>query len=188
MVEEQQEPETVWKLLVIPALKMTCFHHVSGQDLLPQHGNSNGTEMNGSIRLASPLSSQPTGATLTITNDHLLPQSPANTGMTGESWNINVCLCLNGQKNIVVESHKVYSNHLQSLKQLECLAELVSSYTIKGWCHCWCPSVMWLPWGHWATARSNLHFLHTHTLVRSVRMCIEPLTLEPYITLLKLCP
>ncbi|XP_054898100.1 zinc finger protein 236-like isoform X2 [Poeciliopsis prolifica] len=54
---------------------------ISGQDLLPQHGGSNGAEINGSIRLASPLSSQPTSATMTITNDHLLPQSPANTGM-----------------------------------------------------------------------------------------------------------
>eukprot|EP00064_Thunnus_orientalis_P014040 superscaffoldBa00002383_g14081 len=54
---------------------------ISGQDLLPQHSNPNGAEMNGSVRLASPLSSQPTSATLTITNDHLLPQSPANTGM-----------------------------------------------------------------------------------------------------------
>ncbi|XP_056236976.1 zinc finger protein 236-like [Seriola aureovittata] len=54
---------------------------ISGQDLLPQHSNPNGAEMNGSMRLASPLSSQPTSATLTITNDHLLPQSPANTGM-----------------------------------------------------------------------------------------------------------
>uniref|UniRef100_A0A3B3Z266 C2H2-type domain-containing protein n=1 Tax=Poecilia mexicana TaxID=48701 RepID=A0A3B3Z266_9TELE len=54
---------------------------ISGQDLLPQHGSSNGAELNGTIRLASPLSSQPTSATMTITNDHLLPQSPANTGM-----------------------------------------------------------------------------------------------------------
>uniref|UniRef100_A0A8D0CSE8 Zinc finger protein 236 n=2 Tax=Sander lucioperca TaxID=283035 RepID=A0A8D0CSE8_SANLU len=41
--------------------------------------------MNGSIRLASPLNSQPTSATLTITNEHLLPQSHANTGMTVSS-------------------------------------------------------------------------------------------------------
>ncbi|KAM9851734.1 zinc finger protein 236 [Aulostomus maculatus] len=54
---------------------------ISGQDLLPQHSNPNGTEMNGSIRLASPLTGQPTSATLTITNDQLLPQSPANTGI-----------------------------------------------------------------------------------------------------------
>ncbi|XP_053183269.1 zinc finger protein 236-like isoform X1 [Scomber japonicus] len=55
---------------------------ISGQDLLPQHSNTNGAEMNGSVRLASPLNSQPTSATLTITNDHLLPHSPANTGMS----------------------------------------------------------------------------------------------------------
>lgn len=54
---------------------------ISGQDLLPQHNSSGGAEINGSIRLASPLSSQPTNATLTITNDHLLPPSPANTGL-----------------------------------------------------------------------------------------------------------
>ncbi|XP_047455577.1 zinc finger protein 236-like isoform X2 [Mugil cephalus] len=38
---------------------------ISGQDLLPQHNNPNGAEMNGGI-----------------TNDHLLSQSSANTGMT----------------------------------------------------------------------------------------------------------
>ncbi|XP_053289071.1 zinc finger protein 236 [Pleuronectes platessa] len=53
---------------------------ISGQDLLPQHSN-----LNGSIRLASPLSGQTTSATLTISNDHLLPQSPASTGMAGNS-------------------------------------------------------------------------------------------------------
>ncbi|XP_037640983.1 zinc finger protein 236-like [Sebastes umbrosus] len=58
---------------------------ISGQDLLPQHSHhANGAEMNGSIRLASPLNSQPTGATLTITNDHLLPQGH-NTGLTVSS-------------------------------------------------------------------------------------------------------
>ncbi|XP_041844446.1 zinc finger protein 236-like isoform X2 [Melanotaenia boesemani] len=55
---------------------------ISGQDLLTQHNNPNGVEMNGSIRLASPLTSQPGNATLTVTNDHLLPQSPTNAGMT----------------------------------------------------------------------------------------------------------
>ncbi|XP_035499603.1 zinc finger protein 236-like isoform X2 [Scophthalmus maximus] len=58
------------------------FHNiVAGQDLLPQHSNPNGGEINGSIRLTSPLNSQTTSATLTITNDHLLPQSPAGTGL-----------------------------------------------------------------------------------------------------------
>ncbi|KAK7887145.1 hypothetical protein WMY93_026766 [Mugilogobius chulae] len=51
------------------------------QDLLPHHNNSAGAEINGSIRLASPLNSQPTNATLTITNDQLLSPSPANTGL-----------------------------------------------------------------------------------------------------------
>lgn len=64
-------------------LKKIFLHTFTGQDLLPQHSHANGAELNGSIRLASPLSSQPTSATLTITNDHLLPQSPANTGMAG---------------------------------------------------------------------------------------------------------
>ncbi|XP_035808978.2 zinc finger protein 236 isoform X2 [Amphiprion ocellaris] len=54
---------------------------ISGQDLIQQHSSSNGAELNGNIRLASTLNNQPTSATLTITNDHLLPQSPANTGM-----------------------------------------------------------------------------------------------------------
>ncbi|XP_074539867.1 zinc finger protein 236 isoform X1 [Halichoeres trimaculatus] len=58
---------------------------ISGPDLLAQHSNPNGAEINGSIRLASPLNSQPSNATLTITNDHLLPQSPANTGMAVSS-------------------------------------------------------------------------------------------------------
>lgn len=58
---------------------------VGGQDLLAPHTNPNGTEMNGSIRLASPLNGQPTSATLTISNDHLLPQSPANSGMAGQN-------------------------------------------------------------------------------------------------------
>ncbi|XP_076006459.1 zinc finger protein 236 isoform X2 [Genypterus blacodes] len=52
---------------------------ISGQDLLPQHSAPNGVELNGSMRLTSPLNSQPTNATLTITSDHLLPQSPTNT-------------------------------------------------------------------------------------------------------------
>ncbi|KAM4632763.1 zinc finger protein 236 [Polymixia lowei] len=54
---------------------------ISGQDLLPQHSAPGGADMNGSIRLASPLNTQTTNATLTITNDHLLPQSPTNTSM-----------------------------------------------------------------------------------------------------------
>ncbi|XP_061572310.1 zinc finger protein 236-like [Cololabis saira] len=58
---------------------------ISGQDLLPQHGNPTGAEMNGGIRLSSPLTSAPPNATLTLTNDHLLPQSPTSTGMTVNS-------------------------------------------------------------------------------------------------------
>lgn len=57
-----------------------------GQDLLAQHGNPNGPEMNGSLRLASRLNGQPAAATLTISNDHLLPQSPANGGMAGQDF------------------------------------------------------------------------------------------------------
>uniref|UniRef100_A0A1A7X756 Zinc finger protein 236 n=1 Tax=Iconisemion striatum TaxID=60296 RepID=A0A1A7X756_9TELE len=55
---------------------------ISGQDLLSQNTGSSGAEMNGSIRLASPLTSQHTGATLTITNEQLLSQSTASTEMT----------------------------------------------------------------------------------------------------------
>ncbi|XP_008322189.1 zinc finger protein 236 isoform X2 [Cynoglossus semilaevis] len=54
---------------------------ISGQDLLPQHSSHNATDISGSIRLVSALNHQPTPTTLTITNDHLLPHSPANTGM-----------------------------------------------------------------------------------------------------------
>ncbi len=72
-------------------LNLAFLHTSAGQDLLAQHSNPNGAEMNGSIRLASPLNSQPANATLTITNDHLLPQSPANTGMAGQSWYWCVC-------------------------------------------------------------------------------------------------
>ncbi|XP_037364290.1 zinc finger protein 236 isoform X2 [Talpa occidentalis] len=50
---------------------------ISGQDLI-QHSASGGSELNGSIRLSAPaLGSQPAGATLTISNDQLLPQSAA---------------------------------------------------------------------------------------------------------------
>lgn len=63
---------------------LLSVHFAGGQDLLAQHSNPNGSEMNGSIRLASPLDCQPASATLTITNDHLLPQSPANSGMAGQ--------------------------------------------------------------------------------------------------------
>lgn len=47
-------------------MQVIFLNAFAGQDLLPQHNNPNGAEMNGSI-----------------TNDHLLSQSPANTGMTG---------------------------------------------------------------------------------------------------------
>nr|XP_061789717.1 zinc finger protein 236-like [Nerophis lumbriciformis] len=52
---------------------------ISGQDLLPQQ--SSNAEMNSGLRLASPLTGQPTNATVSLTNDHLLPQNPTNTGM-----------------------------------------------------------------------------------------------------------
>lgn len=61
------------------------YNIIAGQDLLPQPNNPSAAEMNGSIRLASPLNGQTTSATLTITNDHLLPQSPANTGNAGKT-------------------------------------------------------------------------------------------------------
>jgi hypothetical protein len=63
-------------------MEIKCiFSHPEGQDLLQQHGTHGGGEMIGGIRLAS---HQTTGATLTIGNDHLLPQS--NAGMTGKGW------------------------------------------------------------------------------------------------------
>lgn len=73
-------------------LQVTFLCIFAGQDLLAQHSNPNGAEINGSIRLASPLNGQPTSATLTITNDHLLPQSPANNGMTGQDWYPVFCI------------------------------------------------------------------------------------------------
>lgn len=77
------------------------MHLFAGQDLLPQHSNPNGAELNSSIRLASPLNSQPSSATLTITNDQLLPQSPANTGMAGKEWHADVCLYLVVGKSLI---------------------------------------------------------------------------------------
>ncbi|KAG7469963.1 hypothetical protein MATL_G00134380 [Megalops atlanticus] len=60
---------------------------ITGQDLIPQHGAAGGgAEMSGGIRLASPMSTQAAGgATLTIGNDQLLPQSPTSAGMTVNS-------------------------------------------------------------------------------------------------------
>ncbi|XP_053103138.1 zinc finger protein 236 isoform X2 [Hemicordylus capensis] len=50
---------------------------ISGQDLI-QHNSSGGSELNGNLRLAAPtISNQSAGATLTISNDQLLSQSPA---------------------------------------------------------------------------------------------------------------
>lgn len=52
---------------------------ISGQDLI-QHSSNGSSEVNGSIRLSAPaISSQSTGATLTISNDQLLSQSAALT-------------------------------------------------------------------------------------------------------------
>ncbi|XP_019120471.1 zinc finger protein 236 isoform X1 [Larimichthys crocea] len=78
-------PQEITLTISDSGLQPAFLHTSAGQDLLAQHSNPNGAEMNGSIRLASPLNSQPTSATLTITNDHLLPQSPANTGITVSS-------------------------------------------------------------------------------------------------------
>lgn len=58
----------------------------TGQDLLTPNASSTGADMNSGIRLVSPLTNQHTGATLTITNDQLLPQSSANPGMAGEDF------------------------------------------------------------------------------------------------------
>ncbi|XP_068180402.1 zinc finger protein 236-like isoform X1 [Antennarius striatus] len=58
---------------------------ISGQDLLAQHSSASSAEMNSSIRVTSPLNSQPSSNALTISNDHLLPQSPANAGMAVSS-------------------------------------------------------------------------------------------------------
>ncbi|XP_066572159.1 zinc finger protein 236 isoform X1 [Amia ocellicauda] len=55
---------------------------ISGQDIIPQHNAAGNAEMNESIRLSPPMNNQPNGATLTIGNDQLLPQSPNNTGIT----------------------------------------------------------------------------------------------------------
>ncbi|XP_015268323.1 PREDICTED: zinc finger protein 236 [Gekko japonicus] len=50
---------------------------ISGQDLI-QHSSSGGNELNGNLRLTTPtITNQSTGATLTISNDQLLSQSPA---------------------------------------------------------------------------------------------------------------
>ncbi|XP_060630945.2 zinc finger protein 236 isoform X2 [Anolis sagrei] len=49
---------------------------ISGQDLI-QHNSSGSNELNGNLRLAAPtISTRSTGTTLTISNDHLLSQSP----------------------------------------------------------------------------------------------------------------
>ncbi|XP_034981147.1 zinc finger protein 236 isoform X1 [Zootoca vivipara] len=49
---------------------------ISGQDLI-QHNSSGGNELNGNLRLATPaINNQSAGATLTISNDQLLSQSP----------------------------------------------------------------------------------------------------------------
>ncbi|XP_060100071.1 zinc finger protein 236 isoform X2 [Heteronotia binoei] len=50
---------------------------ISGQDLI-QHSSSGGNELNGNLRLTTPtITNQSAGATLTISNDQLLSQSPA---------------------------------------------------------------------------------------------------------------
>ncbi|XP_031432812.2 LOW QUALITY PROTEIN: zinc finger protein 236 [Clupea harengus] len=55
---------------------------ISGQDLLQQHGGHSAADMNSGMRLASPMGAQAGGATLTITNEQLLPHSPSNTTMS----------------------------------------------------------------------------------------------------------
>lgn len=90
------------------------MHFAGGQDLLAQHGNSNGSEMNGGIRLASPLNGQPASATLTITNDHLLPQSPANSGMAGQDCSLIMTLAQDAAKGPSVLSQRVSSSVFDS--------------------------------------------------------------------------
>ncbi|XP_039592540.1 zinc finger protein 236-like isoform X1 [Polypterus senegalus] len=58
---------------------------ISGQDIIQQHNSSGGADLNGSIRLTSPMNNQNNGTTLTIGNDQLLPHSPTSAGMTGNS-------------------------------------------------------------------------------------------------------
>ncbi|XP_061919552.1 zinc finger protein 236-like [Entelurus aequoreus] len=83
---------------------------ISGQDLISQHGNPNSAEMNGSIRLASPLTTQPTSATLTISNDHLLPQNPTNTGMAVTSLASSTTLSHTSSSQSLVLSPGVVAN------------------------------------------------------------------------------
>lgn len=54
---------------------------ISGPDLLPQQGGSGGGEMNGGIRLTSPLT-QTTNAMLTIGSDHLVNSLPPSTSLS----------------------------------------------------------------------------------------------------------
>nr|XP_015212650.1 PREDICTED: zinc finger protein 236 isoform X2 [Lepisosteus oculatus] len=58
---------------------------ISGQDIISQHGTTGSAEINGGIRLTSPIPTQPNGASLTIGSDQLLPQSPTGTGITASS-------------------------------------------------------------------------------------------------------
>ncbi|XP_024241876.1 zinc finger protein 236 isoform X2 [Oncorhynchus tshawytscha] len=79
---------------------------ISGQDLLQQHGTHGGGEMIGGIRLAS---HQTTGATLTIGNDHLLPQS--NVGMTVTSLPPSTSLSQTaGSQSLVMSSSSMASD------------------------------------------------------------------------------
>ncbi|XP_067838040.1 zinc finger protein 236-like isoform X2 [Heptranchias perlo] len=47
---------------------------ISGQDIIQQHSSTGNGEMNGGIRLGTSMNSQPSAATLTISNDQLLNQ------------------------------------------------------------------------------------------------------------------
>ncbi|XP_029591855.1 zinc finger protein 236 isoform X2 [Salmo trutta] len=79
---------------------------ISGQDLLQQHSTHGGGEMIGGIRLGS---HQTTGATLTIGNDHLLPQS--NAGMTVTSLPPSTSLSQTaGSQSLVMSSSSMASD------------------------------------------------------------------------------
>ncbi|CAB1333607.1 unnamed protein product [Coregonus sp. 'balchen'] len=82
----------------------------AGQDLLQQHSTPGGGEMIGGIRLASPQGAhQTTGTTLTIGNDHLLPQS--NAGMTVTSLPPSTSLSqTSGSQSLVMSSSSMASD------------------------------------------------------------------------------
>nr|XP_023835956.1 zinc finger protein 236-like [Salvelinus alpinus] len=104
-------PAPLTSLSLRPRYRPRPHHHGrvardTGQDLLQQHGAPGGGEMIGGIRLAS---HQTTGATLTMGNDHLLPQS--NAGLTVTS--LPPCTSLSqtaGSQSLVMSSSSMASD------------------------------------------------------------------------------